>query len=476
MVREAIINAFPDWRKNPLWEEMRLTTGFQLLTDVGDELRRRLALTDEQYRLMTQEGVRSIMVQPVVSRGQTAALITLMFTAESGRRYTGDHPPLIEELALHAGHLIENARLLRDLRSNEARFRVSIAGARTLVFEQDLALRYIWYYNAVTAGTTFVGRTDEEMLSAEDAAVLTRLKRRALRGESVREEVSVTVGGERREYREVVEPMRDHAGNIFGIIGSATDITEDKRTQQRLQDSLAFRERLIGVLSHDLKNPLNAITMTVESMLQEGDAAEGNRRQKKIIQRAAKRMLEMIEALLDATRVKFSGRLPIRRVPTDLGARARAVVDEMSAAAPGRAIELQVEGDLQGQWDPGRVDQALSNLICNGLQYGDRRKPVRVSLDGTGEAVELRVKNEGPPVPPHVRTVLFEPFTRGTSDDPAHHGLGLGLYITKLIALAHGGDIRLDSTDQTGTQFTLVLPRGIERAARVEVGANSRAV
>ena len=476
VVREAIIKAFPDWGKNPLWEEMRLTTGFQLLTDVGDELRRRLALTDEQYRLMTQEGVRSIMVQPVVSRGQTAALITLLFTAESGRRYTGDHPPLIEELALHAGHLIENARLLRDLRSNEARFRVSIAGARTLVFEQDLALRYIWYYNAITAGSTFVGRTDEEMLSAEDAAVLTRLKRRALRGESVREEVSVTVGGERREYREVVEPMRDHAGNIFGIIGSATDITEEKRTQQHLKRSLAFRERLMGVLSHDLKNPLNAITLSIESLLRESHHSAGDRRQHRIIQGAARRMLEMIEALLDLTRVKFIGRLPIRRVPTDLGARARAVVDEIAAASPGRAIELQMEGDLQGQWDPGRVDQALSNLISNGLQYGDPRKPVRVSLVGTAEAVELRVKNEGPPVPPDVLPVLFEPFTHSTLDDSVHRGLGLGLYITKQIALAHEGDIHVDSTDQTGTQFTLVLPRGIEPAERVEVGSTSRAV
>src|SRR5215831_11886417 len=135
----------------------------------------------------------------------------------------------------------------------------------------------------------------------------------------------------------------------------------------------------------------------------------------------------MIETLLDVTRVESTGRLPIRRLPTDLGARARAVVDEMSAAYPGRTIELQVEGDLQGQWDPGRVDQALSNLISNGLQYGVRQAPVRVSIDGTGEAVEIRVKNEGPAIPPDLVAVLFEPFTRGTSDDEAHHGLGLGL-------------------------------------------------
>src|SRR5262249_49006925 len=145
-VREGVLRLFPEWGKNPLWQETRLTTGFQLLTDVGDELRHRLAFDEEQYRLMTQEGVRSIMVQavgsfrvqPVAPREQTAPLLTLLSPADSGRRSTGAHPPLVEELALHAGHLIENARLLRELRVNEARFRVAIAGARTLVFEQDL--------------------------------------------------------------------------------------------------------------------------------------------------------------------------------------------------------------------------------------------------------------------------------------------------------------------------------------------------
>jgi signal transduction histidine kinase len=465
MVRETIIKAFPDWGKNPLWEEMRLTSGFQLLTDVSDELRHRIAFNEEQYRLMTELGVRSIMVQPVVSRGQTAAILTLLFTAESGRRYTGDHPPLVEELALHAGHFIENVRLLRDLRKNEARFRVAIAGARTLVFEHDLALRYTWYYNPVSTGRTVVGKTDEEMLSAEDAAALARLKRRALRGESVSEEVGVTVGGVRREYRGVVEPMWDRAGNIFGIIGSATDITEAKHTQQRLQDSLSFRDRMIGVLSHDLKNPLLAITLTVEGVLRDGQLTESDRRKQQIIQGAAKRMLEMIETLLDVARVESTGRLPIKRLPTDLGARARAVVDEISASSPGRTIELQMEGNLQGQWDPDRVDEALENLIANGLQHGDERTPVRVSVEGNGEAVKLRVKNEGPAVPPDVVPVLFEPFTRGTSDDAPRPGLGLGLYITKQIALAHGGDVHVESSDQTGTQFTLVLPRGTEQPA-----------
>ena len=456
-VREAIMRAFPDWEKHPLWEEMRLTSGFQLLTDVGDELRRRIALNEEQYRLMTQEGVHSIMVLPVVSRGQTAALMTLMFTTESGRRYSHDHPPLAEELALHAGNLIENARLLRELRMNEARFKVSIAGVRAVVFEHDRDLRYSWFYNPVTATPSFVGRTDEEMLGAEDAAVLTDLKRRALRGESVREEVDVTVGGMTGHFREALEPMRDRAGEIIGIIGSATDISDENRTQQRLQESLVFRDRMMGVLSHDLKNPLSAITMAVRTMLREKDPAGADHRKLQIVERSAKRMLEMVETLLDFTRVQSGGRLRIRPVATDLGALARDVVDEMRVASPDLTIKLQLHGNLLGQVDPSRIDQVLSNLIANALQYDDPERPVRVSLDGNGEVVELRVMNEGPAIPPDLIPVLFEPFTRGTSET-ARHGLGLGLYITKQIVLVHGGEIHVESTDQTGTQFSVILP------------------
>ncbi|HEX7797477.1 MAG TPA: ATP-binding protein [Vicinamibacterales bacterium] len=466
-VRDAIVKAFPDWEKNPLWEEMRLTSGFQLLTEVGDQLRRRIALNEEQYRLMTEMGVQSIMVLPVVSRGQTAALFTLMFTTESGRRYSHDHPPLAQELALHAGHLIENARLLRELRRNEARFRVAIAAARTVVFEHDLDLRYTWYHNPIVPIPSLMGRTDEEMLVPEEAAVLTALKWRALRGEFVRGEVAVTAGGMHTEYREALEPTRDRAGNIVGIIGAATDITEEKRAQRALQDSLVFRDRMTGVLSHDLRNPLTAIMMAVQTMRQQGERGEGDQRSLRIIDSAAKRMLEMIETLLDFTRAAYGGRLPVKRVSTDLGARAQVVVDEMRAAAPNLTIELQLQGNLSGEWDPGRIEQALSNLIANAVQYGDPLRPVRVLLDGKTDVVELRVMNEGPAIPPEVVPVLFEPFRRGVSEERTsgivQHGsglgLGLGLYITKQAVLAQGGEIHVESTDESGTQFSVTLPR-----------------
>src|SRR5262249_32155788 len=152
----------------------------------------------------------------------------------------------------------ENARLLRDVRAAEARFRVSLAGARTAVFEQDSSLRYRWHYNPFVP-VSLLGKTDEDVFPADEAANLTALKRRVMEsGESAFEELALTIGGERRIYRESLEAIHDNAGNPVGIIGSATDITEEKRTQHQLGQALGFRDRMLGVLGHDLRNPLNA--------------------------------------------------------------------------------------------------------------------------------------------------------------------------------------------------------------------------
>ena len=103
-------------------------------------------LDDEQYQLVSPMGIRSLMVVPIVSRGQSIAVLTLAYTDESGRRYGQDDPGVAVELALHAAHMAENARLVNEAKSSDARFRIALADARTIVYEQDKALRYVWHY------------------------------------------------------------------------------------------------------------------------------------------------------------------------------------------------------------------------------------------------------------------------------------------------------------------------------------------
>ena len=454
-LRDATTRTVYDWSANPLWTEMRLTSGFQLLTHVSDELLRAIAFDEEQYRVMARVGVRSAMVQPVASHSQIIAMFTLLYTAESGRRYGTDDPKLTAELAHHSAHIVENSRLLKDLRMSEARFRVSLAGAKTGVFEQDSSLRYRWAYNPCVP-FNLIGKKDEDCFQADDAGLMTALKRRVLEsGESSREELSVTVGGERHSYRQATEAMRDPAGKVVGIIGSATDITNEKRVQRQLSEAVGFRDVMMGVLGHDLRNPLHAVKMATAAVLRQ-DVSEAVRKKMQVIQQAAGRMSEMIATLLDLTQVHAQGSLPVTRERIDLGDRAREVVDEASAAWPDRSIELEVLDDVRGQWDPARIAQAISNLVANALQHGDARKPVHVSIDGRGEPVVLKVTNEGPPIPSEMMPVIFEPFSHG---EGSPRGLGLGLFIVRQIAMSHSGTVSVESTPEAGTIFTMVLPR-----------------
>ena len=473
-LRDAILAAAPPWERHPLWQEL-LTSGYQLLSEVSDDLLRKLAGTEERYRLLSLLGVRSVMVIPLVSRGQVTGIMSLVYTQESGRRYGNEDPTLAKEMALHAANALENARLMTELQASEARFRMALAGARTLVFEQDASLRYTWFYNPL-APEGQAGRTPDHWLPSEEAAALAAMKNRVLeQGEGITEEIDVTSeNNERLHYREAIEPMWDRAGKIVGIIGAATDITEQQAMQRRLTDDVSFRERMMGVLGHDLRNPLNAIALSAELLLRRAEWPAEDRKQLERIHRAGDRMKEMIETLLDFTRLRF-GAFPLSFRPADLGEIARAVVDELRAGQPDGAIELRARGALRGQWDPARVSQAIANLVSNALAYGEPGTMITVEVDGNDREVTVSVNNRGAPIPPAFVAVIFEPFRRDVPQDRSPHGLGLGLYIVQQIVLAHGGEIRVESNSQDGTTFTMRLPMAAVGAAPEPGGNGHRA-
>lgn len=464
LIRDAILKAKPHWHRHPLWQQM-LTHGCQLLTEVSDDLLRKVAGSDARYELLAGLGIQSVMVVPLVTRSHVTGIMSLGYTRESGRRYGGEDVLLAKEVALHAGHALENARLMNELKSSEERFRVALAGARTVVFEQDMSLKYTWYYNPLAQD----GQVDHSPeFPSDEAAALTALKKRVIeQGESVTEELDLTLDSSVRHFREAIEPTRDQKGHIVGIIGAATDITEQQTMKQRLTDDVRFRERMMGVLGHDLRNPLNAITMSSDLLLRRAERLPEDREQVKRIRRAADRMMEMIETLLDFTRLRF-GAFPLSFHPADLGEIALDVVEEMRSGQPDRTIELRVQGDPRGNWDPARVSQAVGNLVGNALAYSEPGAPVTIDVAGKDDIVTLTVNNRGTPIPASFMAVIFEPFRRDVHDrDRSPHGLGLGLYIVQQIVLAHRGAIQVESNHDTGTTFTMLLPRACPEPAMV---------
>jgi signal transduction histidine kinase len=130
---------------------------------------------------------------------------------------------------------------------------------------------------------------------------------------------------------------------------------------------------------------------------------------------------------------------------------------------------LNVSGELDGMWDSGRISQVLSNLICNALQHGSQTEPISVSLTGETGNVILTVRNVGMPIPEEEIRHIFEPLRRYSATPPDHHGsvsnLGLGLYITREVVMAHSGTINVVSNKSEGTKFTVHLPK--QKACRI---------
>ena len=427
-----------------------------LIVDIGDAEHSELIGTEIVRRLE----VRSAMVVPFVVMGVPVAIATFMMTPDSGRRYNAEDLPLAEEMARRAAQIIENARLHQQLRQSEARFRIALENANISVFETDLGLRVRWVYNArlgVPEGE-LLGKTASEILGAETAVDLDELQRRVLSaGEGAGTAFSRIIAGKRHHLLVRYEPLTG-IGGIEGLTGATVDVTELKEAEEQLARELGFRERMMGILGHDLRNPVSAVLSITGLMSGQDELSDKMRGRLAVIEQSARRMNEMIGTLLDFTRLRFHGSLPITLAEISLDEVVRGVVAELQAAHPRREIALSVAGSLRGHWDPGRMAQVLANLVANALSHGAHESAVRITLADEGDAVLMSVSNGGPTIPSTLVARLFEPFQQAESPGGKPRGLGLGLFIVREIVRAHGGTIEVRSGDDL-TTFAVKLPR-----------------
>lgn len=230
----------------------------------------------------------------------------------------------------------------------------------------------------------------------------------------------------------------------------------------RYSDDLArSREMFLAILGHDLRTPLGAVLTSARFMLESQALPEPSRALAGTIANSSNRMVQMVGALLDLTRTRLGGGIPIVAEPMDMGHAARDVVNEICAAHPHRAVVLETEGDLEGDWDCARISQALSNLLGNALEHGSRDTPVTLRIQGDAREVTASIHNEGPPISRDRLQGLFDPMKGGGGPGRtgASANLGLGLYIAERIVRAHAGTIRVDSSEGAGTTFAVHLPR-----------------
>ena len=232
------------------------------------------------------------------------------------------------------------------------------------------------------------------------------------------------------------------------------------------QDVDHLKDLFLGVIGHDLRNPLGAIMMSATVMMtKEGPDWQHSTTAARILSCGA-RMNLLIGDLLDFTRSRLGGGIPIAPAEIDLEATCRQTVDEITAFHPSCTVTFAASGSLRGAWDGARIAQALSNLLGNAVQHGSPGGPIEVSLRGEADQVTLSVRNKGQAIPKRHLQRIFDPFRQASLDDSKANrsSVGLGLYIVQTIVTAHGGTIDVDSTDK-GTTFTMRLPRRASKPA-----------
>ncbi|QDE65809.1 hybrid sensor histidine kinase/response regulator [Myxococcus xanthus] len=280
------------------------------------------------------------------------------------------------------------------------------------------------------------------------------------------------------------QPMLDASGRLTAVILFAVEVTDsvlarrkESELAQQMKARADFERQLIGIVSHDLRNPLGAITLAVAMMLQRGPLDERQERQAQRIRSSADRATRMIRDLLDFTRARQGTGLPVYPQPMDLHEVVRTVLDEVHAGWPDRRLETECTGSGAGTWDPDRLAQLIGNLVGNALQYSPPGTPVRVASRGDDDGVVLEVHNLGPAIPLERQPRIFEPLERATvrPEDQGRRSIGLGLYIVRSIVLAHGGTVEAHSQEETGTTFTVRLPRHAPTALPVRPDGNEAA-
>ncbi|NVJ05674.1 GAF domain-containing sensor histidine kinase [Myxococcus sp. AM001] len=252
-----------------------------------------------------------------------------------------------------------------------------------------------------------------------------------------------------------------HLGDLVGHQLEQEDALNERDARLLgAQEASLLREQLIGIVSHDLRNPLNAISLAAATLMRLAELDERAQRGLRRILNASDRAHRLIRDLLDFTHVRTGMPLPINPQAADLHQLIRQVVDEVQLTAPERELDVVHAGDARGTWDPDRIAQVLTNLLANAMQYSPSGSLIRVEARGEAQKVVLSVSNAGEPIPVGLLPTLFKPMTRGTTTVTERRSVGLGLFIVEQIARAHGGKVEVVSTAETGTTFRVHLPRG----------------
>jgi PAS domain S-box-containing protein len=470
---------------------------------IPDALLVKSARDEEHLRLARELGLLSAMVVPLVSRGRVLGALSLV-TAESGRLYTADDLAFAQDLARRAAVAVDNALLYQAAQEEiaerrrveqAARFQADLLGiVEQAVIATDLEGR-ITYWNRFAEtlygwtaeevrGRSILEVTPSEEALEHAAEILARLR------------TGASWAGEFRVKRRdgtvfpawvVDAPIRDEQGELVGVVGVSTDISQLKRLEaslrermDALQEADRRKDAFLAMIGHELRNPLAAVSNALHVI---GAAPPGSATFTRAREAAVRQVLHqtrIVEDLLDVSRIAL-GKVELRRERLDLLSVMCDIVEDQRASLEGAGLQVTVRLPDQAvpvMGDRTRLTQVLENLLENARKFTPTGGQVTVTVTADADAgqASLRVRDTGVGIDGDTLAHLFEPFTQADrSLDRSPGGLGLGLSLVKGLVELHGGRVTARSEGPgEGTEFVITLPIAAEPAALQEAPVFSR--
>ena len=458
------------------------------IPEISDELLAANADDPEHLRILRELGLQSYLCVPLKGRDGTLGAISFV-AAESARRYDEPDLRLAEDLAARAVIALDNARLYREARDSEGRFR-QLADAMPQIVWTARPDGHLDYYNR--RWYEFTGRPEGEegdqswtpILHPDDVRPCLELWRASV--ESGRPyEIEYRFCDRAGDYRWQLGralPIRDEAGRVVRWFGTATDIDDRKRAEGALraardeaEEANRAKNQFLAVLSHELRTPLNPILLAASSMLDRPAEPEEIRPNLEMIRRNVHLQARLIDDLLDVMRI-VRGKMPLHWEVAD----AHSLIEHAAQICRGEIQDhrLDLVLDLAARRhhvsaDPARLQQVFWNLIKNAVKFTPEggsiaiRSANRPGPEGRGERLAFEIADTGIGIEPEALSRIFDPFQQGeTTITRRFGGLGLGLAICKGVVEAHGGSIEVESPGPgRGATFRIALDALPEAAA-----------
>jgi PAS domain S-box-containing protein len=388
----------------------------------------------------------------------------------------------------------DRKRIEQELRASEHRLQGVFEKAALGIVEVDREARFAAVNDRLCkmlgySPEELIGKTLDEMTAPEDRPMTVQLAselRDGLRDRVECEKRYLRRDGTRQWAHECVTALRDEAGTFRGAIGTIEDIDARRAAEaerDRLIDALREADRrkneFLGMLSHELRNPLSPIRNSLYILGRAAPGGEQARRALEVIERQVQHTTRLVDDLLDVTRIT-RGKVRLQRERVDLGELARRTVEDHRDlfANNGVHLDVRIAGEpVVVNADATRISQVIGNLLQNAAKFTHRGGETTLAVEQADGAAVVTVRDTGAGIAPEVLRRLFEPFVQADSTlDRSTGGLGLGLALVKGLAELHGGSATAHSDGVgTGATFTVRLPLERRRTPRLTVVDAGRA-